>query len=173
MYMQLLVIRHAIAEEREDFGKTGQPDDLRPLLADGTRKMARAAPALTVLAPAIDVLASSPLVRAMQTAQIVAAEYQRLGIVQTDELRPDVDPPVTARWLASQANKELVAIVGHEPHLGLFVSWLLAGTDDSRIELKKGAACLLRLDEKPGKRAATLVWALTPWQLRRIADRTA
>jgi phosphohistidine phosphatase len=62
-----------------------------------------------------------------------------------------------------------VAIVGHEPHLSGLVTWLMTGQIDSRLELKKGAACLLRFERAPGEGEATLRWALTPSQLRDLA----
>src|ERR1043165_2088236 len=128
--MHLLIVRHAIAEERDEFAKTGKPDELRPLTPDGRRKMARAARGLVTLVPSIDLLASSPLVRAVQTAEIVAAAYDGKEIVQADALRDDAEPASTAKWLAAQKPKEFVAIVGHEPHLSLFASWMIAGADD-------------------------------------------
>ena len=62
--MQLLVIRHAIAVEREDFARTGKDDRLRPLTDEGRKKMKQGAKGLRQLAPRIDLLATSPLTRA-------------------------------------------------------------------------------------------------------------
>jgi len=67
--MQLLLIRHAIAEDRFEFARTGQSDYYRPLTERGRARMARGATGLRTLVPDIDVLATSPLTRAVQTAE--------------------------------------------------------------------------------------------------------
>jgi hypothetical protein len=63
-----------------------------------------------------------------------------------------------------------VAVVGHDPHLGLAVSWLMAGDDRSFELLKKGAASLLELQALPGPGGARLLWSLAPAQLRALAE---
>ncbi|HEX4469200.1 MAG TPA: phosphoglycerate mutase family protein, partial [Gemmatimonadaceae bacterium] len=70
--MDLLVIRHAIAEDKERFAASGRNDDLRPLTEEGRSKMRRAAQGLRTVVGRIAHLASSPLVRARETAEIVA-----------------------------------------------------------------------------------------------------
>ena len=62
--MQLLIVRHSAAEDKEDFAKTGKSDDLRPLTAEGKETMAQAAKGLREVVPEISELATSPLVRA-------------------------------------------------------------------------------------------------------------
>jgi phosphohistidine phosphatase len=166
--MKLLVIRHAIAEDKAEFAKTGQTDDLRPLTDDGRKKMRRVAKGLRELVPQLDVLASSPLVRARQTAEIVAKEYGRDIDEFTDVLRPESRFQDGLLWLGQRAAHEAVAIVGHEPHLADFVTWLMSGGEQSRLELKKGGACLLTFEGKPARAGARLEWLSTPAQLRAI-----
>ena len=174
--MNLLVIRHAIAEDKERFAATGRNDDLRPLTEDGRDKMRRAARGLRTVAPRVAVLASSPLVRARETAEIVgpAISISRVEIVEA--LRPDHEFGEVVEWLQERLSpnedddERTVAVVGHEPHLGGLATWLMTGKKDSRIELKKGAACLLHFDEKPASGKAVLRWALTPSQLRDLGD---
>ena len=69
--MNLLVIRHAVAEDRETFAEQGKDDSLRPLTDDGRRKMQRAARGIQSMVPSVGVIATSPFVRATQTAQVV------------------------------------------------------------------------------------------------------
>ncbi|MDH3366486.1 MAG: histidine phosphatase family protein, partial [Gemmatimonadota bacterium] len=69
--MQLLVVRHAIAEDRDIFAAAGREDDERPLTEEGTRRMAAGAVGLVRVVPRLDAVASSPLVRAVQTAEII------------------------------------------------------------------------------------------------------
>src|SRR4029079_14353095 len=70
--MRLLVIRHAIAEDRDEFANTGRPDGERPLTDAGRRRMRRNARGLRRLVGKFDVLATSPFTRAAETARIVA-----------------------------------------------------------------------------------------------------
>ncbi len=86
--MQLLLIRHAIAEEREDFTKTGKDDRLRPLTDGGRKKMKQAARGLKGLVPRIDLLATSPLTRAAQTGAIVDSVYGGLQEVEIPRSSP-------------------------------------------------------------------------------------
>jgi phosphohistidine phosphatase len=167
--VKLLIIRHAIAEDKDEWAKTGKSDDLRPLTADGHRKMVRVARGLRRVIGSIDLLAASPLVRAQQTAAIVAAEYGKLPIETTAVLVPETDLGEFVDWAEAHDEHEVVAVVGHEPHLGVLATWLLTGGDESRIELKKGAACLLEFEERPTKGDGHLLWSLTPSHLRELA----
>jgi phosphohistidine phosphatase len=166
--VNLLVIRHAIAQEKEAFATTGKPDDLRPLTDEGRRKMREGAAGLRALVPELDVLAASPLVRAQETARIVADVYGIGTVETTNALRPDAANTLFVSWLAAQNRDRTVAVVGHEPHLGMLVTWLMTGIGESRVELKKGAACLLEFAERPQRGHARLLWALAPAQLRKL-----
>ena len=167
--MKLLVIRHAIAEEREDFARTGKDDRLRPLTEDGRKKMKQAAKGLREMEPEIGLLATSPLTRAAQTAAILDSVYGGLNEVEIKELSPEAKPSDFLRWLRKQ-KADTLAVVGHEPSLSLIVSWLLTGTERRIIAMRKGGACLLEFPDEIGAGTATLIWALTPAQLRALAD---
>jgi phosphohistidine phosphatase len=167
--MRLLIIRHGIAEDKEAWARTSNNDDERPLTDEGRQKMVLNAKGLRRSVDAIDVLATSPLVRARQTAQIVADAF-KLGRIETAKaLVPDTPPGEFVEWLERYRDKAVVAAVGHEPHLGILVTWLLTGVEESHVDLKKGAACLLELDGDPGPAAARLCWSIAPSQLRNIA----
>ena len=166
--MKLLVIRHAIAEERDEFAFTGRPDSERPLTKEGRDRMRRAAAGLAEVVERIDVLATSPWTRAAQTADIVAAAYGGIDVAPVEELTAEHAPDDLLPWLREQGDESTVAIVGHEPHLGFLVGWLLTGRHESFVELKKGAACLLSFDDPPAPGNATLLWALAPAQLRAL-----
>jgi len=167
--VRLLLIRHAIAEEREDFARTGKDDRLRPLTDEGRKKMKQAARGLRALVPEIDRLATSPLTRAAQTGAILDTVYGGLDVVEIKELAPETTPEAFLRWLRKQKG-DIVAAVGHEPSLSQILGWLLTGTDRRLFAFRKGGACLLELGEEPAGGAATLLWALTPAQLRMLAD---
>lgn len=167
--MRLLLLRHAIAEEREDFAKTGKDDRLRPLTDEGRKKMKQGAKGLRRILPDVGLLATSPLTRAAQTGAIVDSVYGGLKEVEIAELAPDADPADFLRWLRKQ-KAETIAAVGHEPSISLVLSWLLTGTERRLFFFRKGGACLLELSDEAAAGAATLVWALTPAQLRDLSD---
>ena len=164
--MDVLVIRHAIAEDWMSFARTGKSDELRPLTPEGRKKMQRSAAGLRAMVPRIDVLATSPLVRAVQTAEIIAAAYGDLELIQIEELTPAGYSEQLSRWLADQDPDSTIALVGHEPSLSSHVSWLTARSDDAFVEFKKGGTCLLRFYEGVFSGGATLCWMMTPKQLR-------
>ena len=169
--MELLVIRHGVAEEREEFAATGKDDSLRPLTKEGRWKMERGAKALRHALPSLNVIATSPYTRAAQTAKIVAAAYDDVDVERLDALTPDGRPQAFLTWLRGRESDDRVAAVGHEPHLGSLVYWLLTGEAvEGRIAMKKGGACLLELDPKSRAGKATLIWSLTPSLLRRLDD---
>src|SRR5881628_2864960 len=148
--MRLLVVRHAIAEDREAFARSHKDDADRPLTAEGRRKMEQAALGLKELIPELDLLAASPYKRALDTAEIVAGAYGSLTVERVPELAPGVG-------------------VDREPDLSRLVCTLLANTNGPFLELRKGAACLLEFPGPVGKGAATLDWFLGPKHLRRLA----
>ncbi|MEP7346918.1 MAG: histidine phosphatase family protein [Gemmatimonadaceae bacterium] len=168
--MQLLLIRHAIAEEREDYASTGKRDAERPLTPYGRRRMSRNARGLRRIAPKIDILVSSPYTRARETARIVA---ETLGIKSTEiteTLIPEKHPKEFLAWVAGQPEDAVVAAVGHEPHLGRLLQWAIARQEESRVAFKKGGACLLEFDPSVKAGLAVLQWLVTPAQLRSIGE---
>ena len=167
--MHLLIIRHAIAEDRDSFAGSGKSDDHRPLTEEGRSKMKLGAEGLRALVPDISLLAASPLTRAQETADIVGKAYGLEIGATTDTLRPRAAFADFATWIAEQGHQDVVAIVGHEPHLSALTTWLLCGDKQSRLELKKGGACLVSFAGVPKKGGGTLEWALHPSHLRAIA----
>ena len=164
--MRLLVVRHAIAEDREAFARSHKDDATRPLTPDGRRKMERAALGLKELVPELDVLAASPYKRAIETAEIIAAAYGGLSVERVPDLAPGAGVDRVVSWLADRHARGSVAVVGHEPDLGQLVCALLASTNGPFLELRKGAACLLELAGPVTRGAATLDWFLGPKHLR-------
>jgi phosphohistidine phosphatase len=168
--MHLLLIRHAIAEDRDEFAKTGRDDTERPLTKHGKRQMRRVATGLRRVMKTIDVLGASPLVRAEQTAAIVAEAYGGMKVTSVPAMAPESAPDEFAVWLGRQRIAETVAAMGHDPHLCSLATWLLTGKMDPQISFEKGGACLLDVQGAPRASCATLVWALTPAMLVRLGD---
>ncbi len=168
--MYLLVIRHAIAEDRDEFARSGSNDDERPLTPFGRRRMRRNAAGLRRTASHIELLASSPLVRAQQTARIVADEFQLRDIETIEAMRPDRHPREVITWLAKISPDATIAVVGHEPHVGALVAWCVAGSDAQSVVFKKGGVALIEFDGKPAAGTGRLHWFVTPAQLRIMAE---
>jgi len=171
--MDLLIVRHAIAEERATFSKTGKDDAERPLTPEGHRKFRRGARGLRQLVPSMDVLATSALARAVETAEILRKTYLMDGTVRLDELEPGANPAALVPWLRKQRRRHVVAVVGHEPHLSSLIEYLLTehlltGDVCGFVDLKKGGACLLGLGGDPQPGHTELRWLLTASQLRSL-----
>jgi len=166
--VKLLVFRHGPAGDSEAWRAEGRDDRLRPLTSDGKKETREAAAGLATLLPRLDIIISSPLVRATQTAEILARQYD-CEIITRDTFSPDSDPEDALTSLEERRKDPVVAVVGHEPHLGRFISYLMAGQRTSFLDLKKAGACLLEL-ETLGKAKATLKWLLTRRELARLAQ---
>lgn len=168
--MQLLIVRHADAGDAEEFAKTGAPDSMRPLSRKGRKQIRTALKALLTLVPDVSLIATSPYVRAVETHDALRAAYGKaVASATTDTLEPERSPDAFAKWLRARHPEDVVAAVGHEPHLSTLVTWFMTGAEDSRVQLKKGGACLLDFDDQPARAGAVLRWLLTPKHLAAIA----
>ncbi len=158
--MDLYILRHGIAAERDP--QKFSDDDQRPLTAEGKKKLRRIAATLKDLGYRFDLVLTSPLVRAKQTADIVAAALGIEGRVrETSHLAPPGDP----RRLVAEINdlgEGRVLLVGHEPYLSGFISVLLSGREGLEIDLKKGGFCHLSVGSLKYGACAVLECLLAP-----------
>jgi phosphohistidine phosphatase len=163
--MLLYILRHGIAVLR---GTAGYIDDERPLAEEGKDKMVKAAKGISKIVPGIDLILTSPLPRALDTARIVARTFK---IENRIEVNKDVAPGGSMKNLLATLSKHRtlssVMIVGHEPDLGFLASGLL-GFDGSIIEFKKGALCCIELATVSRGRGK-LLWHLQPKHMRELA----
>lgn len=162
--MDLLIIRHAIACERDH---RRWPDDReRPLTPEGMLRAKRAAKGLKGLADRPACVLTSPLIRAVQTAMILS---QYAGWPQAREcaaLSPAEPPEAVLEVLHGRAGR-LIAVVGHQPQLGRLIARALPGEVAAEaFALKKFAAGLLSFAGPPQAGRATLRWLLQPAILR-------
>ncbi|HEY5550303.1 MAG TPA: phosphohistidine phosphatase SixA [Opitutaceae bacterium] len=167
--MNLFILRHAIAAHP---GDPGVPADLRdadrPLTAEGRRRLLRSTKAMKALGLRFDVVLSSPLLRALQTAEIVTkAMGQRSQAVVTERLAPGASTQDLIRELDRLAARaQDILLVGHEPDLSELIGLLCAGNTSASFELKKGGLAKLESAKLRHGRCATLAWLLTPKQMR-------
>jgi len=142
--MDLFLIRHAKAED----GAVYATDDERPLTADGRAQATEVGAALTKAGVRFDVVLTSGLLRAVETAQLIAAEMGFHGALVTDErLAPEGRPHLIIDQVIQPRTEERVALVGHEPSMGKLLSALLGKPG---LAMSKGAVARLAWD---GKRA--------------------
>lgn len=162
--IELYVIRHAIAEER---GNAWPDDAWRPLSAQGRAQMRKAARGLEQLGVTFGVILSSPLVRARQTAEIVAEALAiRPEIIVVDSLSPEGSYADVMADLVKQPARRAIALVGHEPNIGELAA-RLAGSRHA-FAFKKGGVCRIDVESIPPDGPGTLRWFLPPAILRAI-----
>ncbi len=167
--MVLYFLRHANAGQAK-FDPL--KDEKRPLDKLGVEQSHDVGRALAALDVKVDVIVSSPLIRALQTADIVAGEIgQRDKVFADPALRPEASFETFQELLQRYANKEEIVVVGHNPSLSEFLNKCLAESGSFRgIELKKGAIAKV---EKEGRGAAALKWLLAPKVIRAIQKGSA
>jgi phosphohistidine phosphatase len=164
--MQLFILRHAAAIPR---GTGGYPNDDRPLTEEGIAKFTKCAKAINILTGTFDIIISSPLVRALHTAKILAEHTSFIKeIIVTEHLLPGTPQRIFFKYLKQFNKTEKICITGHEPYLGFLASKFI-GQDESVIELKKGGICRIDIDTLPPAKPGKLVWLLQPKQLMMIS----
>jgi len=162
----VVLVRHGIAQDRALIGEGVASDAERALTPEGLKKLKRAAKGLKELVKGVEIVASSPYRRAVETAEVIAATYRDARLRRLDALLPGAEPEKLMDWLRDNRVEGNIVLVGHEPTLGEWASWALSGQRHSFMPLKKGGACCLEFAEQIGPGLAALHWALSPRQLR-------
>src|SRR5262249_1795446 len=164
--MRLILFRHGPAGQR-DAGRW--PDDgQRPLSERGAQRTRAAARGLSRCEPGIEVIASSPLLRAEATAPLLADELGDADVQLLDALRPGGSWRQVVAHLAAMPQGGTVALVGHEPDLGKLAGSLVFGAPCA-LPLKKAGACAIDFEGGVAAGRGRLVWLLAPRFLRRVA----
>jgi len=168
--MDIIVIRHGIALDADSAADLGLSDSERPLTAKGQRRTRAAAIGLraTLAGARIDDIVVSPLLRARQTADIIAGYLDDPTLEETDVLAPPVDMAALDRFLHTHFGDRRLLLVGHEPDLANWVSWSLTRRRDRLMAFKKAGAALLEFPGPPEGGTGTLRWLLTAEQLRAL-----
>ncbi len=167
--MFVYILRHAIAIPR---GTVKLKNDDRPLTKEGKKKMTKAAKGISELVGNVDLILTSPLIRARDTAKIAA---DVLGVENKIEMCQYLAPgsPTKNLMLSLEKYKNFksILLVGHEPELGYFTSALI-GSPNSVVRFKKGSLCCVEVASLPPRRPGRLVWHLPPKVLRSLAKHT-
>ena len=165
--MFLYFVRHASAGQKRP---NAAKDEKRPLDKDGIEQCRQAGRVLAMLETQVDLVISSPLKRATQTAALVSNEIGYEGkFLMEDALRPEADFASFRALLTRQKNADALMLVGHNPSISQFASYLISGGEsDAAIDLKKGAVAKVDVSQ----RRATLLWCITP-RIVRAAQESA
>jgi phosphohistidine phosphatase len=168
--MELFVIRHGVAEP---LGKENEfSDEKRKLTVEGRNRMRDVVKGLVKLGVELDLILTSPLVRAVETAEIVATSVglNKKEIKQSANLAPGASAEALFAEVKGYAGVESIALIGHQPDLSALVSTIIHSQVGSlSIQLKKGGICCLNVPETVPTLRGDLVWLLTPRQLRLVA----
>ena len=169
--MDCVLLRHGIAVEREEWDGA---DDDRPLTERGAKRVSQVATGLKWLEVQPTYIFSSPLIRALETADILQAGLSiPSAIKRVDELLPDANPERLLALFSSLPPEACALCVGHEPHLGLTASLMLAGKPSTAFPFKKAGACMIELPAPPKVGRGVLRWWMEPGQLRALGKKRA
>lgn len=159
---EIYLVRHAIAAER---GAEWPDDTKRPLTHKGIARMRQVVEGLKGLDVDLDLILTSPLLRARQTADLV---HQGLGgatpLEETATLAPGGAPADVVEMLRGKPKVKAVALVGHEPDLGQLAAFLIGAR--APLVFKKGGVCRIDFEKMPPTPPGQLVWFLPPKLLR-------
>jgi phosphohistidine phosphatase len=163
----LYVMRHGLAVAR---GSVRFSDDAqRPLVPEGKEKMREIAEGLKRIGFEVDWIVTSPLVRAAETAGIIAESLASSVPVDVCEaMRPGGSPEDVIVFLAKHPSRTRVLVVGHEPDLSELATRLIGAGSHANLAFKKGGCCMISFDEFPPKSPGQLEWWLTPRLLRKL-----
>lgn len=163
---ELYIMRHGIAVVR---GADFADDSKRPLTPEGKKKVREIANGLKRLGVVVDWIVTSPLVRAVETAEIVAeCLAPAVAMDFCDALRPGGSAETLIAFLAKHPNRKRVLVTGHEPDLSGLAARLVGAGRHANLAFKKGGCCLLRFGQFPPKSPGELVWWATPRLLRKL-----
>ncbi len=167
--MDIYFLRHANAGEPKI---NAAKDEKRPIDKLGIEQSHDVGRALAALDVSPDVIISSPLRRATQTAAVVANELGYEDKVITDAaLRPEGSYETFLELLRRHSRRDAIMVVGHNPSMTIFLNALLSGGGPlNAVELKKGGVARV---EKDGRKPAILKWCMPPKVVRAIQQASA
>lgn len=167
--LELYLVRHALAAER---GPDWPDDATRPLTPEGIERFRRAVTGLRSLGVALDLVTTSPYLRARETAELLSGGLRpKPKLIVVEALAPGHRPAevvaALGKYAASGRGISRIALVGHEPDLGELAARLLGAK--GTLEFKKGAICRIDVERAMPSGPGTLRWHLTPRVLRGLA----
>jgi len=160
----IYLVRHGVAAEQ---GPEFPNDDERPLTSEGIERLRVEVLGLREFQVRLDRVLTSPLVRAAQTAEILAAGIGCTApLVTVDALRPGGRYDALMAALGRLGDARAVALVGHMPSIGEIAARLIGAKEP--LAFKKGGTCCIETDALPPVRAGQLRWFVPPRALRAL-----
>lgn len=158
--VNLYLVRHGIAAQREEYPEDG----VRPLTSEGKRKTKQVAQQLLNLGVRFDLILTSPLVRARQTADILKAIGLSSQLEESTDLTPEGSIYSWLTWWEEWRNQggSSLALVGHEPNLGEWTEILVWGEAKGNLLVKKAGVIGVQLPESGSPIGRSLLFWLTP-----------
>jgi phosphohistidine phosphatase len=167
--MIVYVMRHAEAVE----GSDTLQDEWRYLTEKGRSAAEKMSSSIAKIGPKPRLTITSPLTRAVQTAEIAAEKACRKNVVLASELLlPGAGIGELVTYIMGCGDAKRVMLVGHEPQLGSLVATLL-GREGETVSLKKGACVALKLDPDKDDKPAGFLWYLAPGKKRVMSFKKA
>jgi phosphohistidine phosphatase len=153
--IHLYLVRHAAAEDG-----VGIPDAFRTLNAKARKRFRKTARNLARKVGRLDLVLTSPLVRAVQTAELLAGEIKHGALAVLPELGADHTADSILKAVSRVRKEGSIALVGHEPHLGRLVAALarLSGAQAAKLEIRPGAIVRVDLSGLPQPKKADARW---------------
>jgi phosphohistidine phosphatase len=156
--MKLFLVRHGIAVD--GIGGEIKSDAQRPLTTEGHDETEQVAKGLKKTGLRLDLLVSSPLVRARQTAEIFKEVFKVEQMEICEALAPAGEPSDIYKFLHHHKKAECIALFGHEPNMGELAQNLLQA--EFYIPFKKAGVCRIDVHDMPPKLPGELKWFLPP-----------
>ncbi|HXY68118.1 MAG TPA: phosphohistidine phosphatase SixA [Gemmatimonadales bacterium] len=167
--MEVILVRHAKAENRD--ANTWPDDDQRPLTAEGRAEQRAATRSMKKMGIKFDFLVTSPLLRARETADILAKGYRWPEPPQVaDELGHAYGAGAVVKLLAKFPPGATVALVGHEPDLSNLAGALVTRDGRLNIAVKKSGVVGIEFEGPAEEGQGTLLYQLKPAHLRKLAE---
>jgi phosphohistidine phosphatase len=165
--MEILILRHGEAGKRI---APSSHDADRQLTVAGKDEVTRVAQSMKEIGMKFDVIGTSPLKRARQTADVVGKVLgQKKTVEEWDELKPEGDRKLLYKRLARLRRDSSVLIVGHEPYLTKVIGDLITGGREASVVLKKAGLARLEISVFSPVPRAELRWLLTPRLAKKVA----
>jgi len=163
--MNIYLLRHGEAAP----AAVGAPDSERPLSEQGERDVRGIVPGLKSLIGQIDFILTSPALRAIQTARIIAAEFKCMGFIHIEpSLAERGGEKKTTDELNRLVGKENVVVVGHSPHLAELARYLTGDESGEEIEIKKAGVLKIYIAGFPGPGEGAVRWKMSPEELKKV-----
>lgn len=160
--MNLLLLRHGEAEDSAPGGR-----DADRQLTDSGRKTVRSVAAALAEVAGISRIHASPLTRARETAEIVAKEFPEAALTLTRAMAPSAAVEEILEELEAAGAHEEILLVGHQPHMGMLLGYLVTGRSDVEIPVKKASVSCVAFKNGRPQPPGALRWLLSP----RIAEK--